>query len=233
MTTLAEVLAAAPHVLLDFDGPVCSVFGGAVTDSRVAGLLIAALDHDAERLPPEALTSHDPFQILRSASALDLSVRDAIGDRLTAAEIEAVESSPATPGAGDAISALRRAGHTITIVSNNSEAAVSLYLTRHGLSEQITDVVARTSSDPAILKPSPDLLRRAVRARSTTPAACVLIGDSVTDVQAAEAAGMPCIGFANKPGKAEQLASAGAAFVVATMGDVATAARRRPLSAWS
>lgn len=224
MTRLAEVLAAAPHVLLDFDGPVCSVFGGAISDSNAAQHLMTALDHNEEHLPAEVLTSHDPFQVLRYADNLDTSIRDAIADRLTAAEIDAVRTAPATPGAVDAIAALGRAGHTITIVSNNSEVAVRIFLTAHPISQWITGVSARTSSDPGELKPHPHLIRAAIRARDTSPESCVLIGDSVTDVEAAQAAGVLCIGFANKPGKAERFHRAGAAIVVSGMDEIAIAA---------
>lgn len=171
------------------------LLGGEVTDTRTAHLLLAALDHDAEHLPAAVLSSHDPFQVLRYANALDTPIRDAIGDRLTAAEIDAVQTAPSTPGAAEAITALRRAGHTVTVVSNNSEVAVSLYLAQHGLAEHIAGINARTSSDPALLKPHPHLLHAAIRARSTRAESCVLIGDSVTDVEAAHAAGVPCIGY--------------------------------------
>jgi HAD superfamily hydrolase (TIGR01662 family) len=232
VTTLAEVLSAAPHVLLDFDGPVCAVFGGAVTDADVAGLLVAALGVHADQLPESVATSRDPFQTLRYAGSLGESIRVAIGDRLTAAEIEAVRTAPATPDADEAITALHRAGHTVTIVSNNSEEAVRLYLGRHGLAEHIAGVVARTSSDPAWLKPSPQPVHTAIRARRTDPASCVLIGDSVSDVEAANTAGVPCIGYANKPGKADKLSQAGAAVIVERMADLSSAARlaRQPAS---
>lgn len=225
MTSLADDIAAAPHVLLDFDGPVCAVFGGAIGDAEVAQLLRAVLDHHGAPIPPAIRDSNDPFQVLRYAGTLDTDVRDAVGDRLTAAEVDAIRTAPATPGAREAIAELHRAGHTVTIVSNNSEVAIGLFLAAHDLLREVTGVVGRTSSDPQLLKPHPHLLAQAVKARNTTPQSCVLIGDSVSDVQAATAAGLPCIGYANKPGKAERLDLAGAVVTIADMTAIATASR--------
>jgi phosphoglycolate phosphatase len=223
MTSLADVIAAAPHVLLDFDGPVCAVFGGAISDADAAGMLRAVLDHHGTPIPPAIRDSSDPFQVLRYAGTLGTDVRDAVGDRLTAAEVEAIRTAPATPGARDAIAALHGAGHTVTVVSNNSEVAIGLFLTAHDLLHEVTGVVGRTSSDPELLKPDPHLLREAMRARAACPSSCVLIGDSLTDAEAAHAARVPCIGFANKPGKAEKLDRAVVAVVVGAMTDIATA----------
>jgi beta-phosphoglucomutase-like phosphatase (HAD superfamily) len=61
--------------------------------------------------------------------------------------------------------------------------------------------IARTSPDPYLLKPSPHLIEQAVTANNSDPAACTLMGDSVTDIDAAREAGTHSIGYANKPGK--------------------------------
>lgn len=50
-------------------------------------------------------------------------------------------------------------------------------------------------------------LRRALDECGTSPADAVLLGDSVTDIQAARAAKTAAIAFANKPGKDRTLRS--------------------------
>jgi phosphoglycolate phosphatase len=62
-------------------------------------------------------------------------------------------------------------------------------------------VVACTSHDPALLKPSPHLINKAVRGLDADPAATALVGDSLTDIEAAQSADVASIGYANKPGK--------------------------------
>ncbi|MGR6997287.1 HAD family hydrolase [Yinghuangia aomiensis] len=51
----------------------------------------------------------------------------------------------------------------------------------------------------------------------------MFIGDAVRDVEAGHAAGVQTIGYANKPGKGERLATAERSAVVDSMGLVAEA----------
>jgi len=66
---------------------------------------------------------------------------------------------------------------------------------------------------------------------SERPGACVLIGDSATDMQAASLAGTDSIGYANKPGKHAHLAEAGAGAgaVVSSVAELVLSLRARPL----
>jgi phosphoglycolate phosphatase len=50
-----------------------------------------------------------------------------------------------------------------------------------------------------------------------------MVGDSTTDVHAARAAGVRAIGYANKPGKRERLARAGADAIVTDMASLVSA----------
>jgi hypothetical protein len=101
------------------------------------------------------------------------------------------------------------------------------YLARHGLDDRISLVVARTSHDPALLKPSPLLITQAVQALDAEPAECTLVGDSVTDIQGARLAGTQSIGYANKPGKPERLSGAGASAIINSLADLALKIRAR------
>lgn len=75
------------------------------------------------------------------------------------------------------------------------------------------------------MKPSPHLIERAAQALDVEPDACTLIGDQTTDVQAARAIGAASIGYANKPGKAEDLTAAGADAVIAQINELTDAVR--------
>jgi phosphoglycolate phosphatase-like HAD superfamily hydrolase len=59
--------------------------------------------------------------------------------------------------------------------------------------------------------------RAALTAMRTQPADALFIGDSVTDIEAGQAAGTHTIGYANKPGKHQRLTAAGADAVIDTM----------------
>lgn len=210
--TPAEVLAGRQHVLLDFDGPVCAVFGGDITDQAVADelkQLVAGAD-----LPPDVAAAHDPFDVLRFAGKVSAAAAEALESRFRDLEVQAVATAPETPGARTAIEALIASGRTVTIVSNNSAAAVRHYLDIHGLSELISQISARESADTQLLKPDPFLIRRVNDGLGARPSACVMIGDSETDIDAARAAGTAVIGYANKPGKCVRLQRRGADAVI-------------------
>jgi len=81
------------------------------------------------------------------------------------------------------------------------------------------------------------LLRRsgepfaAVGLLDAEPAECAFIGDSPTDVMAGHLAGVPVIGYANKPAKVEALARVQAAAVTTSLADITTALRAAPSAA--
>ncbi len=75
------------------------------------------------------------------------------------------------------------------------------------------------------MKPHPYLIERAAHALVTTPVRCTLIGDQTTDVRASKSIGAGSIGYANKPGKAEDLTAAGADAVIAYISELTEAIR--------
>lgn len=75
------------------------------------------------------------------------------------------------------------------------------------------------------MKPSPRPLLLALEELGTTPAASVFIGDSLTDIYAARAAGVPVVGLASAAAKGAALATAGADVVVTSMTAVAAGLR--------
>ena len=111
----------------------------------------------------------------------DLAAR--VEAEMTDLEVAAVATAKPTPYVHDVLAACRESGRTVAVVSNNAERAVQLYLTRHGLDDRIGPVFARTSHDPALLKPSPHLIDKAVQALNADPAATALVGDSITDIE--------------------------------------------------
>jgi HAD superfamily hydrolase (TIGR01662 family) len=205
--TLAELLAQRPVVLLDFDGPVCAVFGGEQSAPQVARHLAALVRARGVDLPPEVDTIDDPFDILRAAATRGPRATVVAESALREAEVRAVATAPMTAGLFDALAAFRDSGHTLTIVSNNSRAAVNAFLTTQAIRGFVVHISARSQPDPALLKPHPYLVRRAIEANRTDATRCVLVGDSSTDITAARRAGTAVVAYANKPGKHDLLAA--------------------------
>lgn len=200
---LARILASADALLLDFDGPVCSVFAG-FPAAVVAGQLRRVLAEGGyNELAPEVEKSDDPFDVLNYAALMGADEMRFVEAALRAHEVEAIATAKPTLGAHRLIRLWHSTGRKLAIVSNNSTAAVEAYLHLHSLTACIDFVSARTNPNPALLKPKPFLLCRAHDVLGIKNDRSVLVGDSVTDIQAAHAAGSSVIGYANKPGKTE------------------------------
>lgn len=67
-----------------------------------------------------------------------------------------------------------------------------------------------SSADAEASKPAPDILAAALAQAGLRAADCVLVGDTVWDVEAAAKAGMPCIGVLSGGISAAELREAGA-----------------------
>jgi phosphoglycolate phosphatase len=215
---LHRVIERTRDLMLDFDGPICSVFAG-LPAPAVADRLRELLGSNGKPLPEAVAGEDDPIEVLRYASALDLDPAS-VEATLREAELAAVETARPTPHAREVILACHQTSRRVAVISNNSQAAVEHYLAAHGLAEHIDVIAGRTEPDPRLLKPHPHLVLRALDALGSDPATCALVGDSISDIQAAQKARTASIGFANKPGKAERLQGAGADAIVVTMAEL-------------
>ncbi|MGW5580993.1 HAD family hydrolase [Micromonospora chokoriensis] len=218
---LGRLLGEVSAVLLDFDGPVCSIFAG-YPAPQVAAELVDVLRRCGVDVPSDLASEADPLEVLRRTGAAgDYGITRAIEDALCAAERRAVETAEPTPYGREAIVAARQAGMSVAAVSNNSAGAVTAYLAAHRLAGHVWPVVGRVYGEPTRMKPNPEPILRAVRAVSVPAERCVLVGDSLTDVEAARAAGIRSIGYANREPKIRALRAAGADVVITSMGELA------------
>lgn len=225
---LVEVLRPVKHVLIDFDGPVCSVFAG-LPAAEVAQRLRTSLLTKGEEVPASCEAETDPLALLRHISIERPDLVAEADTVLTRLEEEAVQLARPTPGGAAVLRACVASGRTVWMVSNNASSAIQSYLNMHDLSDQVAGVFGRVPGDPSSMKPSPRLLLDAMDAATARPAACIFIGDAVRDVEAGDAAGVATIGYANKPGKDTALASAGAVVVVSSMALIADALVAKPI----
>ncbi|GAA3335449.1 HAD family hydrolase [Amorphoplanes nipponensis] len=218
--TLADLVARVRCLLIDFDGPICSVFAGypaADVAQRLREVVRERLDGN---LPSSiAVSNVDPLQLLGQVEALgDDELTRAVAETCRDAETTAVASARATPGAEDLLRTAHRTGRRVVIVSNNASAAIETYLRDNDLNGYVDGVAARFDGmSPRLLKPHPFLIESGLKTVHVQPGDALFIGDSVTDVKAGQAAGTPTIGYANKPGKHRLLTDAGADGVIETM----------------
>ncbi|MGW4110197.1 HAD family hydrolase [Actinosynnema sp. NPDC004786] len=210
------VLYHAKAVLFDFDGPICSVFAGYPAD-RIASDLIALLRQRGTVFDPAIDDETDPMDVLRWAGVHKPESVPALEDHLVEAEGKAVESAEPTPFAIQVVHSVVDSGRPVAVVSNNSAPAVQKYLTRHDLASIISFVSGRAHANPGLMKPHPFSLQLAADRLGVDIADTVLIGDTITDIEASHIAGAKSIGYANKPGKRERLSKAGADAVIDSM----------------
>lgn len=204
VAALRHILDSTEALLLDFDGPICSVFAGFPAPVVAEQLREILAEGGHADLPDSVQQSSDPFAILDYAAILGPKERDFIEAALTAHEVEAISSAKPTSSSEELIRRWSDSGRLLAIVSNNSKAAIEVYLQSRDLGNNIAIVSARSSSDPQILKPDAHLLNEALRSLVVSPSASAFIGDSASDIVAAHKASVAALAYANKEGK-EQL----------------------------
>ncbi len=219
---LTELLAGTGPLLLDFDGPVCSIFAG-YPAPQVAEELRNVLTGRGAAVVDTIATEPDPLEVLRWTGQLgDLELTRAVEDALCAAELRAAQSAEPTPYAREVIVSAREAGKPVAVVSNNSVDAVRAYLELHRLAVHVAAVVGRAHAQPELMKPNPEPIRRVVSALGVEPEDCVLLGDSLADIAGSQAAKVKVVAYANRPAKAEPFSAAKPDAVVTSMSEIAT-----------
>ena len=82
----------------------------------------------------------------------------------------------------------------------------------------VRDVVGRPARHPDLMKPNMHTIAIALQVAHSEASETVLIGDSVSDVLAAHAAGTRVIGFARNPRRGQEVEDAGAHALTTTIG---------------
>jgi phosphoglycolate phosphatase len=225
---LDDILGRTRCILLDFDGPVCDIFAG-LPATTVAERLRKLITGQGIAIPADISRTPDPIEIFTWSATVSHALAAQVEAEMADQELAAIATSRPTPYVHEVVTSCRDSHRSIAVVSNNSDKAVRSYLALHGLDDRIELVAARSSPDPALLKPSPHLIEQAMTGIGAQAAECALIGDSATDMQAATVAGIDSIGYANKPGKHDRLTAAGATAVVRSLADLVLPLRARPL----
>ncbi len=115
------------------------------------------------------------------------------------------------PGARDLLRRLHDAGLTVVIASSAPQDELDQMLDLLDVGDAIDATTSADDVDQA--KPAPDVFRAAIEAGSVDRERCLVIGDSVWDVQAARAAGVGCIGVESGGFSAHELREEGAVAV--------------------
>ena len=194
-------------LLFDLDGTLLDTAG----DIALA-LARAFVDHDHAAPAPEAVRrmigKGAPILVERAAAAMALPMDAARHaallerffhhyGRLQEADEGAAEPYP---GAREALAALHAAGLPLAVVTNKQHRFACGLLERLALAPYLRLVVGGDSCERR--KPDPMPLLHACAQLGVAPAQAWMVGDSVNDVQAARAAGMPvyCVPYGYNEG---------------------------------
>jgi len=105
------------------------------------------------------------------------------------------------PGLIDALDTLAAQGHLLAVCTNKLERLSRLLLDALDLAERFAAICGQDTF--GIQKPDPEVLRRTIAAAGGSPQHAIMIGDSLTDIRTARAAGIPVIavdfGYSEKP----------------------------------
>jgi phosphoglycolate phosphatase-like HAD superfamily hydrolase len=230
----ADLILNAGYLLFDFDGPVVDMFADYPAVDIARRLLDYLRSECTARIGRHFADPEDPHHIIRRLphALADRLPHDAArivaeAERLlTQEEQKAVATSAATDGVLALVDALTRAGRwRLAVTSNNSAEAIEDLL-RGGrfpeLAAAFGGQVYGRLPDPAKMKPHPDCLERALNGLGcrNRPDA-LMIGDSITDLQAAAELDVPFLGFAPHQRKYEQLLGAGAGLILRSFEELA------------
>ena len=108
----------------------------------------------------------------------------------------------------------------MAVASNNSASAINHWLKLQGLDHLVQAVIGRHPTNVELMKPDPWAVLIACEAIRQAPTGCLFIGDSLTDAQAATAAGTPFVALATRVDKTTAFTNAGCATIINTMTDL-------------
>lgn len=211
------VLKSRPLVLLDFDGPLTRLLPDEEFRRVTAGALEVALSRGVP-LDDELAHEGDHVQLLRLLAVRDPEAARAAEAWCTAQEVAAAAAARPVPAADAFVAAHHRRGAVVAVVTNNAPRAITEVLAHGSPLLASLPVYGREPGALRRLKPAPHLLLAAASDAGVPPEEAVMVGDSVSDVQAADAAAMPCIGLSPDPQQRRELLAAGARAAVPDLG---------------
>ncbi|GCB48121.1 HAD family hydrolase [Streptomyces sp. NL15-2K] len=217
---LRDLIKRARVVLWDFDGPICGLFAGHSAE-KVANDLVDWLEGRGLHglLTDDERKSPDPHIVLRAVDrrhpGSDLVAE--LEERLTQEELRATALAMPTPYADPLIRTWKAVGSRLAIATNNSPRVVRTYLASRGLTSCFAPHIYGRIQELNLLKPDPHCLHRALNAMGSASSTALMIGDTPSDLLAADAAGVPFLGYARNEHKEKLLRDAGAETIVASL----------------
>ena len=224
------ILRRTRHLILDFDGPVCTLY--ARKPARLAAdRLREILAPHIREIPSAVATATDPLAVLAYAAGISPQLAEQADAELTRYELSAAATAQPAGYSHDVIASAREGHRTITVISACSARAVLAYLDRASLDELVGLVVGRPGDAPEAAAER-HLVGRALSALSADPATCTLVAESASVLASARASGIATIAYARTQA-VQNLTSAHAEATVTSLADLVLRLRALPLPNWA
>ena len=223
------ILRRTRHLILDFDGPVCTLY--ARKPARLAAdRLREILAPHIREIPSAVATATDPLAVLAYAAGISPQLAEQADAELTRYELSAAATAQPAGYSHDVIASAREGHRTITVISGSARAVLA-YLDRASLDELVGLVVGRTGDAPEAAAER-HLVGRALSALSADPATCTLVAESASVLASARASGIATIAYARTQA-VQNLTSAHAEATVTSLADLVLRLRALPLPNWA
>jgi phosphoglycolate phosphatase len=178
-----------PHwIFFDLDGTLADSLPGL----RLS--IAEAFAATGRTLPDVDLRPHIGPGVRSILRNLDATITDEELDRMelvfrASYDTRGVLDTALFPEVDATLRGLRADGHELFIITNKPKLATATLLGKLGLSELFTDIVSRNSRDRPYASKT-EMLADTVEHHGADPARSVMVGDTLEDLHAAEAAGM-------------------------------------------
>ncbi len=133
-------------------------------------------------------------------------------------ELEASMQTSMLPGALDTLRALRRMGIKIGLCTINSANSIDQILKRFKLTDDFDVVVSR--NQVGRYKPNPEHCTAALKELKVSVDEVMIVGDSITDIQAANEVKAISVGLPTGVSTREQLIKQGANYIITSISDL-------------
>ena len=133
-------------------------------------------------------------------------------------ELEAAMHTSLLPGAIDTLKDLRKLGLKIALCTINSANSTEQILKKFKLTQYFDATIPR--NDVNNYKPNPEHCNAALRALGVTAGETVIVGDSITDMQAAVEIKATAIGIPTGVSSQEKLTGKGANYIITSITDL-------------